>query len=135
MSQDGAELVRRFVDALNRRDLKDFLAVCHPDVEFRSFASDLGGTLHGHAGIRDYFHEFTDTFDKYHIEIERIEDLGDVIVGRLRGHARARASGVELDWQAVMATRLRDGRLWRAAACRREQEALDSVGLRNKRAN
>lgn len=95
MSQDGAEFLLRFVDALNRRDLKDFLALCHLDVEFRSFASDLGGTFRGHVGMRRYFHEFTDTFDQYHIEIERVEDRGDVIVGRLRGHARARASGVE----------------------------------------
>ena len=135
MSQDGPELVRRFVDALNRRDLKDFLAVCHPDVQLRSLASDLGGTFRGHAGIRSYFREFTDTFDDYHFEIERIEDRGDLMVRWLRVHARAGASGVDLDWRAVVAFRLRDGRLWRVAACRSEEEALDSVGVRNKRAN
>ena len=134
MSQVDAQLVRRFLDALNRRDLEDFLAVCHPDVEFRSFASDLGGTFRGHAGMRAYFHEFTDTFDEYHFEIERIEDRGDLMVGWLQAHARARASGVDLDWRPVVATRLRDGSLWRIAACRDEPEALDSVGLRNNRA-
>ncbi len=135
MSQVGADLVRRFIGALNRRDLEDFLAVCHPDVEFRSFASDLGGPFRGHAGMRVYFHEFTDTFDEYHFEIERIEDRGDLLVGWVRAHARARASGVDLDWQPVVATRLRDGRLWRVAAGRCEQEAINSVGLSNKRAN
>ena len=135
MSQDGAELVRRFVDAFNRRDLEDFLAVCHPDVEFRSLASDLGGSFRGHAGVRVYFREFTDTFDEHRLDIERIEDRGDVTIGWMRGRARARASGVDLDWHAVFATRFRDGRLWRAAACRSEQEALDSVGVPNKRAN
>ena len=135
MSQDGAELVRRFLDALNRHDLEDFLAVCHPDVELRSLASDLGGSFRGHDGIRVYFREFTDTFDEYHFEIERIEDREDLVVGWVGVHARARTSGVDLDWQAVLATRFRDGRLWRAAACRTEQEALDSVGVRNKRPN
>jgi ketosteroid isomerase-like protein len=131
MSQENVELALRYVDALDRRDVEALVAVCDPEVEFRSFFSDLlGGTFHGHTGIRDYFREFADTFEQSQIEIEQVDDQGDLVVGRLRAHALARASRVDVDWQVQFAARVRDGSLWRIAACRSEAEALEAVGLR-----
>src|SRR5262245_3666484 len=43
MSQDNVELARRAYDAFNRRDLDAFLALCHADVEFISYAMQLEG--------------------------------------------------------------------------------------------
>ena len=46
MSQGNVELARRYVDALDRHDVEALVAVCDPEVEFRSFFSNLlGGTL------------------------------------------------------------------------------------------
>jgi hypothetical protein len=49
----------------------------------------LGGAVHGDAGIRDYFREFTDTFESIPIEIERTVERGNLLVGRAQVHGRA----------------------------------------------
>jgi ketosteroid isomerase-like protein len=131
MSQENVALARRYVGGLDRRDIEAMLAVCDPEVEFRSFFSDvLGGAFHGHNGIRDYFREFTDTFEQSEIEITQVQDSGDLVTGRLRAHAQARASHIGVEWQVQFAARIRDGSLWRIAACRSEAEALEAIRLR-----
>ena len=43
MSQENVELVYRFTDAFNRRDLDSFLALCDAEVEYFSHLVELEG--------------------------------------------------------------------------------------------
>jgi hypothetical protein len=54
MSQENVELVRRAVDAFNRRDLDAFVALTDDDVEVipRSAALEGRDHYHGHDGVR-----------------------------------------------------------------------------------
>jgi hypothetical protein len=94
----------------------------------------LGGAFHGHAGIRDYLREFTDTFEEYRIEIERIVDRAGPV---RRVSASARASQAKRSRPRLaghFAARIRDRRPWRVAACPSEQDALEAAGRRRQEA-
>ena len=129
MSRENVELAREGIDAVNRRDADALVDVCHPDIEFEAYFSQvLGGTFRGHSGMRAYLREVQETFLEFVIEIERIEDRGDLVVAQMRAHGRG-VSGVDVSWQAVVATRFRNGKAWRMASHPSEQEALEAVGL------
>jgi hypothetical protein len=50
MSRENVELLRRFVDAWNRRDIEAMIALCDPGVEYHSVYAAVGGAVyHGHA--------------------------------------------------------------------------------------
>jgi hypothetical protein len=51
MSEENVEQQYRAADALSRRDLGAFLAVCHPEIELisRHLALDGSAQLRGHA--------------------------------------------------------------------------------------
>jgi SnoaL-like domain len=97
-------------------------------------ANMLGGAVHGHAGIRDYFRKFTDTFESIRSRSSESWSAGDLLVGWCKCTGEPRASAVDLDSQAHFAVRIRDGRTWPVAACRSEQEALEAVGLNRQEA-
>ncbi len=130
MSQENVELAQEGIDAVNRRDAEALIGVCDPDIEFHAYFSDvLGGTFKGQSGMRDYLREISETFEEFVIEIERIDDRGDVVVAHMRAHGRG-VSGTDVKWQAVVATRFRNGKAWRMGTRQDESEALEAVGLR-----
>jgi hypothetical protein len=97
-------------------------------------ANMLGGAVHGHAGIRDYFRKFTDTFESIRSRSSESCSAGDPLVWWCKCTGEPRASAVDRDSHAHFAARIRDGRTWPVAACRSEQEALEAVGLNRREA-
>jgi ketosteroid isomerase-like protein len=74
------ELIRRAYQAFNARDIDGALATMQPDVEWPNGME--GGTVHGHAGVRQYWtrqwaminpHVEPMTFD--------VDEAGKVLVG------------------------------------------------------
>ena len=57
MSEENVEVLKRAVDAYNRRDLDAFLSICAEDIEWHPFLhSGLEGPPYrGHDGIREWF--------------------------------------------------------------------------------
>ena len=55
MSQENVELVYRVLDAVNRRDLDDYLALLDDDVEYVPRGAAMEGSYHGHDGIRRWW--------------------------------------------------------------------------------
>src|SRR4029079_1884826 len=113
MSQENVELVRRAFDAFNRRDLSAFLALCHPDVEFVTYAMQLegGDPYRGHEGIRDWWEGLLAVYPDFRADIEDIQDLGDLIITRARMHGRVFESAVRRDQECWEGGRPRDGRV------------------------
>ena len=96
MSQDNVEAFKRAVDALNSGDVEAVLKAVHPAVEFHAFMEELlggeGRVYSGHAGVREFFRDFSEHFDGLHWEYADIRDLGDRVlaIGTFRARGRGR---------------------------------------------
>ncbi len=62
MSQENVELAYRAFDAVNRRDLRAFLALMDADVDVIGPLAAMEGGYHGHHGIRRWWEELFDAF-------------------------------------------------------------------------
>ena len=129
----GIELIRRALDAWNRRDIEGLLALSDPEIEFVNSPTAV------EPGTRRGFDEVTAAaraqweilLDARH-EIDRAFDRGDEIVTLGRLSRRMPGSEAVLEQPILMAWTIRDGRLTRMAVLGfgggEVQEALDAAG-------
>ena len=132
MSQENVEIVRRVLDAMNRRDFETIDSLSSEEGEFNSrLAASEGHVFRGRQGIRDYFAWLEEAFDEFRGEVEEIIDAGeDRVVALLRASVRGKASGVPLDDQrfAIVFT-FQGERIARADSYLSPAEALEAAGL------
>jgi ketosteroid isomerase-like protein len=88
----GAEVVRRYIDALNRRDLPAMLDVLDPDVELLT----RRGPQRGHDGVRAWLGEPYKELDVERV-VDRVKVAGHVVVASGRIRHRWRESGEVAD--------------------------------------
>ena len=131
MSQENVELVRRAIDAWNRRDSKAWVDVFHPEAELDWSRSrgPLKAVYRGHAGIRSFAEEFWTTFEAVQIEAHDFIDAGSEIVVPNTAHARARQD-VEAAASTALVFTLENGQITRFRMFQERAEALEAVGLR-----
>jgi ketosteroid isomerase-like protein len=133
MSQVTVEL-RAMADAvygaLNSGNLEGFLALTAEDVEFTSMVAEAEGTtFRGHAGVRAWWETVPGAFqDGPRWEVIEIRGSGDEAVLKFR--VTGTLAGVEVGQTMWQAARPRAGKLAWWAFFRTEQEALETVGLR-----
>jgi ketosteroid isomerase-like protein len=132
MLPDIVELAQRAYDAFNRRDLDAFLALCHADVEFISYAMQLegGDPYRGHEGVRDWWETIFAVYPDFGADIEEVRDLGDLMFARARMHGRGVESDTPMDQAVWQVARLRDGKVIWWSFFSSEAEALETAGLR-----
>src|SRR5438552_18408695 len=120
MRQQTLDLIARGVDAFNEGDLDGMLAPMHPDLEFQPLRAVLEGTVyHGHEGFRRWLEDMAEDWDEFHLEMVEAAEVGSRwVLVQGRGHARARASGGELDTAAAWRGELGGGRVGRRPRCR-----------------
>ena len=134
MSAENVEIVRRALDAFNRRDLRALEAeFCHDDFEFVSFftAVDAGeATYRGANAWGEYAAVMDEMWADWRVEDIRLFDAGERGVACLmRLDGRGKHSGVPVDRPIGLTYRLRDGRLWRVRSYANPAEALAVAGL------
>jgi ketosteroid isomerase-like protein len=133
VSQENVEveaLVKRAYEALSRLDAEGLVALCEPDVEFRSSIADADDvTYRGHDGVREWIASLAEAFEWVRAEALEVRGEGDraVVCNRIR--ARGRRSGVEVDQRFFQALGLRDGNLLSWVSFPSKAEALKSAGL------
>ena len=128
MPQENIKLAEAAYAALDRRDLDAFLALVHPEIEFRSLIAEADGrSYHGHNGVREWWDSVFQSLGGLRFEERKIEAFRD------RGITRMRIVGTIEDtdvaqtlWQAW---RVRDGMVVWWDGFRSEDEALEAVGL------
>jgi ketosteroid isomerase-like protein len=125
MSQDNVELAETVYETLDRRDLDAFLALIHPEVEFRSLIAESEGQAYrGHDGARAWWTEVLGSMGGLRWEREQIDTFRDWGVTRLR--AVATIEGVEIPQTLWQAWGVRDGLISWWEIYRTEAEALEA---------
>jgi ketosteroid isomerase-like protein len=131
MSKRNVELMRRFADAWNSRDIETIVACCDPDIEVHSAFSALGvGVYHGHDGVRDWLRDLEDAWGEgFRIEPEAFFDLGEHTLVFAVWRGRGRSSGAEVAMQATPVVRWRNGLVVYYRSFTQREDALRDLGV------
>jgi ketosteroid isomerase-like protein len=132
MSQENVQIVRRAVDAFNRRDLARLEGLSSPDFEFAPYLATLieTTTYRGRDGLRRYFADAGAAWEDIEVRLsDDLRDLGEHIVffGELRG--RGRASGLEVQVPLAWVAQIHEGKLTLLNSYEDVADALKAVGL------
>jgi len=98
VSERHIEVLRRWTDGFNARDLEAQIELCDPEIELHSAFAAIGGTVyHGHDGIRRWQKDLEDVWgEQIRIEAEVFFDLGRHTLSFYTLHGRGQHSGVEV---------------------------------------
>jgi ketosteroid isomerase-like protein len=129
VSREDLDVVRRGIEAYNRSDVDELVALSDPEVRMVPVKSLLEGDAYrGHEGVRRFIAEMDEDWSEREVLIDELRDLGDriLVLGRFR--AVGRASGTQVDQPAAWVSEIRDGRLLTMQAYTDPEAALREAG-------
>jgi ketosteroid isomerase-like protein len=129
MSQENVEIVRRLITALGERDAEGYVALCTPDVQMVSPVAAIEGTTVGAEGIRQFFSGLKEAWSEFHIDVERIQAVGDDRVLALMNMSGVSEGGVPITQPLSSVYDLAAGSLRRVHVYLDRADALQAVGL------
>lgn len=131
MSAQNIELIKRGVDAFNRRDLETFADLATDDfVWLPALPGALdGGTYAGRSGISRYFSESQSTWNRLTVLFDELRDLGDSVLLLGRAIGRGSGSGAEVEMPLAFIAEIRDGQISKATTYLSHADALKAAGL------
>src|SRR5215207_4539313 len=130
MSQENVELVRRAIDAYNRRDVDALRALNHPDVEI-DWSASIGPEpriYRGQEEAADFVRDLRGTFERVRILPDRFIESGELVVVPHVAEMRGR-DGIQAVARSALVFELRGGLITRIRMYQETAEALESVGL------
>jgi ketosteroid isomerase-like protein len=132
MADDNVEVVRRVVDATNRRDPDAFVAALSSDVEWQDtlFWTEGGRTYRGVAEVREWLSQVWEPWATLHMEAREITHAGDdrLLVG-FELTARGKESGAETQAHFWTVSEIADGKIRTRRSFRDRAQALKAAGL------
>ena len=132
MSRANVELLRKGIDALNRRDVDLWLDYSAPEIQWLPAgpAAVEREVYRGYDEMRSGITAAWETWDVFEFQEDQGRDLGGsaLWLGRIKMHGSA--SGVELDQEFAVHGVVRDGKFILIHTFLSWQEALEVVGLR-----
>jgi ketosteroid isomerase-like protein len=127
MSQENVEIVRRLLEACNRRDFDALLDTGDPEIEIVTLMS---GMYRGHAEWRLLIEQMAEEVSGFQLVPEDLIDVGqDRVVAVTRWVGTGRTSGIATSQTIGLVYTLRDGLVVRQESFRNRDEALKAVGL------
>jgi ketosteroid isomerase-like protein len=130
METRNERAARLFSEAITTLNPDAAVAICDPEIEFRSVLGIGGRAYTGHTGIRQYLDDVESAWAQWSVEVDRITEAGDGRVAIVMTmHARGKGSGASLHERTAHIWTLRDGRLLRNQPFREPHEALQALGL------
>ena len=141
MSKENVEIVRKMYEAFNRAlaqenveiargDMDALLDFWDPEFELHDFADSpvvLGEVRGPEVWVR-WIEQVTDAAE-IQFQPEQLIEAGDRVVIPLRMLARGKISGVRTEFDLVVVSTLRNGRIARSEVYRDRAQALEAVGL------
>lgn len=127
MSQENVKIVRRLLEACNRREFDAMLETGDPEIDIVTL---MGGTYRGHAGWRLLVEQMAEEVSGFQFVPEDLIDVGrDRVVAVTRWVGTGRTSGIALSQTIGLVYTFRDGLVVRQESFRNRAEALKAVGL------
>ena len=131
MSQENVDVVRRFIDAFNARDVEVLIRLSAEDCEWVPFRAQLEGIVYrGHEGVRQFLSDMTEDWETFGIDPLEFRDRDErvAVIGRVK--ARSAGSNMEIESIAGFVHELEQGRIRRITSHSDVEAALDAVGVR-----
>jgi ketosteroid isomerase-like protein len=109
-------------------EIQDGLDLLSPDVELDVSELIDGRVYRGRDAVRAYVEALhADVWRELRMEIDGIEDGGDVVIALVNCHAVGKRSGVPVDFRAAWVATLDDGLVTRARLTLDREAALDAA--------
>jgi ketosteroid isomerase-like protein len=129
VSHENVEIVRGVVDHYNASgDLP--WEMIDAQVEWNVGPPWLAGTYTGHDGVRAFFGQIAEAFDRFQLEVDRYFDAGDAVVALGRTRAHGVRSDVTTGQAFAMVFGISDGRVVTATSYPGPEQALEAARLR-----
>jgi len=131
MSEENVEVVRRGIDAWNRRDLTGWLASFDPEgeLDWSRSRGPLKGVYRGHSKREAFWEEFWSTFETVELETQGFTQAGSNVVVPNTAHLRGR-DGIEVIARSTFVFTVETGQITRLRMFQDPAEAFEAVGLR-----
>jgi ketosteroid isomerase-like protein len=130
MSQENVEIVRRAVDAFNRRDIAAMVSNFAGDAEWIEDQRYPGAeTFQGPDGVERSIRKWWDAWAEITMDLDETMDLGDRVVLAGRVNARGHDSEVTVEAAFGGVYEFRAGRVVRVQILGSRAEALAAAGL------
>jgi ketosteroid isomerase-like protein len=138
MSRENVEIVRRAMERLRaamKRGAPDAYfdpAIYAGDVEWVLTLGGLEGRAvwTGPEEFVDFLRIWTEQFDDWSFQVERLIEAGDDrVVALMHQSGTGKESGVPVEWNSGVVYELRDGRIVRATNYQTLADALEAAGL------
>jgi ketosteroid isomerase-like protein len=131
VSKQNVAAVRAILDAFNRGDMRSFLDMCDPEIEWNLSRRLIDpATYRGHMGIEKFFEQQLEAFEKAPMmDAEDLIDAGDQVVAFVRVHGRGKGSGVAVEARIAQVWTIRGGLATRLEYFGDRREALRAAGL------
>ena len=129
MSATKIEQFSQLIEAANREDLEGALAFIAEDVVWIAARSAVQGPYYGHDGIRAFFADNQESFERFEPVVQETRELADsvLVIGSI--HVRGRGSGVDTVVPMAGIATYRDGKLVRWEDFRERERALAAAAL------
>jgi ketosteroid isomerase-like protein len=127
----NVEVVKRWVDAFNRRDLDALMETVIPDFAFLpAMAGTIdGNSFQGREGMKAYFVDVDSAWEELRVIYDEYRDLGDRVLALGRVEGRGRGSGAVVDTPQAAVVDFSDGKISSARSYLAHNEALRATGL------
>jgi ketosteroid isomerase-like protein len=130
MSEENVEIVRKAIEAGNRRDLAMERALWRSDaeVDWSRSRGPLKGVYRGREEVESFRDEFWSMFEKVEIEAHAFTEAGSDVVVPNTAHMRGR-DGVEVIARSTFVYTVKNGQITRFRMFQERAKALEAAGL------
>ena len=130
MSQENVEVVRRPIEAWNRRDMTTMSALCRSDAEidWSRARGPLKGVYRGHGEREAFWNEFWSTFEEADLRSHDFTEAGSEVVVSNTARMRGR-DGIEVTARSAIVYTVENGQITRLRMFQERAEALEAAGL------
>ena len=110
-----AELAHSAIDAYNRGDIQAVLEQLDEQIEVYTAPGLVNaGTYNGHDGFLQWLAQWSEAWDEFRLELERIDFVGEHYeVVSVRQFGRGAGSGVEVEMRTAQLYEIHDGKATR----------------------
>ena len=125
MTTDPEEVLERVCVSWNQGDIDGMLEWIDPEIEWRPGTdSPFAGEHTGIAGFEQYTRSWAETFERMHIDLGEIRQVGDWLMAELRQRSRLPGSTVDIDAVVTHVWQVHDGKITRWFSFGNEAEAV-----------